>query len=136
MKSNIKIISLLLIFTSIHSFLVGVGLILLPSGILNIVGFGLDTERFFRTQGGVFHIIMAIGYSIASRNVIKYKILLDFTIIVKFSATIFLLTYYFFVDSILTIFLSGLVDFFIGLVLLAVNIIFKTELQKNDKVVS
>lgn len=113
-----KILSVFLWLVAIHSFLVGIGLIVLPSSAFEFLGFDPNFDRFFSTQGGVFHIAMAVGYAMAGYDKIKYEQLIVFTIIVKFIATIFLVIYFIIISSQLLIIFSGISDFLMGLIIL------------------
>ncbi len=121
MKNKIEILRLILILTAIHSFVVGMLLISLPSNIIELFGYSADSERFFRTQGGVFHIVMALGYWMASRDILNSQVLIKFIILVKLIATAFLLIYYFFVTSLFIIISSGIVDLIIGIIIYIAN---------------
>lgn len=113
-----KLLSIFLWLVAVHSFLVGVGLIILPDSLINFFGFNKCTERFFPSQGGVFHIAMAVGYAMAAFDLRKYDCLIIFSIIVKFLATVFLFIYFFFVSSIWLVIFSGVSDFLMGLIIL------------------
>jgi uncharacterized membrane protein len=116
--SGHKYLSLFLWLVAIHSFLVGIGLIVLPLPLLKLFGYGVCAERFFPSQGGVFHIAMAVGYAMGAYNLKSYDCLIIFSIIVKFIATVFLFTYFFLVSSIWLVLLSGISDFLMGLIVL------------------
>lgn len=122
-----KILSFFLFLVAIHSFFVGTGLILLPSSAFEFLGFKATLDRFFSTQGGVFHIAMAVCYAMAAYNKKRFRYLIVFSIIVKFIATAFLIPYYIFISSQLLIILSGISDF---LMALAILILYK-QLMKN-----
>jgi len=113
-----KVISIFLWLVSIHSFLVGIGLIFLTSSAFESLGFKSTFDRFFSTQGGVFHIAMAVCYALAGHDQVKYKQLIIFSIVVKFIATIFLFSYFIIISSQLLIILSGISDLLMGLVIL------------------
>jgi hypothetical protein len=100
---------------SIHSFLVGLCLILLPSQMMQLFGFNPQQEYFFRAQGGVFHIIMSLLYITAAKNPLKFIELVKLIIAVKLLAMIFLLGYFFFIDNIFTVLLSGIADGAMGI---------------------
>jgi hypothetical protein len=102
---------------ALHSFLVGWGLVIFPKPLIGMMGFESCTERFFPTQGGVFHIAMAVGYGLAAWDMRRYGCLALFSIIVKIIATIFLMSYFFFADAIPMVLLSGLSDMAMGLIL-------------------
>jgi hypothetical protein len=85
--------------------------------LMRFFGFGPCFERFFPTQGGVFHIAMAIGYAMAAVNVDKFRCLIYFSIIVKTLATIYLFIYYSVLNSLWIILASGVGD---GIMALAI----------------
>ncbi|MDY6974437.1 MAG: hypothetical protein SV775_19310 [Thermodesulfobacteriota bacterium] len=113
-----KLLALILWLVALHSFLVGCGLVLQPPGLMAFAGFSLDYDRFFPAQGGVFHIVMAICYAMSAIDVGKSGRLIVFSIILKTTATAFLLIYYFVIDSKLIILLSGIGDGLMGLAIL------------------
>ncbi|MGD8329163.1 MAG: hypothetical protein PVJ49_06975 [Acidobacteriota bacterium] len=47
---------------ALHSYAVGVGLLLLPHLTLPFGGFPLPQDLFFVRQGGVFHLVVATGF--------------------------------------------------------------------------
>ncbi len=125
MKHLIKIekkyhLSFVLTLVSIHSFLVGVGLILFPGELIEYVGFQFVHEKFFQTQAGVFHIILSIGYILPVINYNNFKNLVIFSIIVKIIAALFLFIYFLFFDSIVCVLLSGCGDCAMAVLLLYV----------------
>lgn len=129
MKYNYqKYLSLFFQIISLHSLVVGLGLIFLPFSILELLGFNGQSQRFFPAQGGVFHIIMAIGYTMASINMKSKETLIIFSMIVKFSATIFLFIFYLFVEQMLMVLLSLITDLFMGLIIL----FFYNQLNKRE----
>lgn len=75
-------------------------------------------EPFFPVQGGMFHIIMAVGYGLAAIDIQQFSALVLFSIIVKFMASGFLLTYYFKVQAQKIVLSSGIVDGLMGIVIL------------------
>ena len=75
-------------------------------------------EQFFPTQGGVFHIVMAVAYGLAAREDGRNRTLLLFIITAKFMATIFLLIYSAFVASAWVLLLSAVGDGLLGLLIL------------------
>lgn len=113
-----KLLSVFLWLVAIHSFFVGIGLIVLPTSLFEFLGFEPTFDRFFSTQGGVFHIAMAVCYAMAAYDLIKYKQLIIFSIIVKFIATVFLLSYYLLISSQWMIIFSCVTDFIMGLLIL------------------
>ena len=113
-----KLLSVFLWLVAIHSFLVGIGLVFLPTSVFEFLGFDPTFDRFFSTQGGVFHIAMAVCYAMAANDLVKYRQLIVFSIIVKFIATVFLLSYYLLISSQCMIIFSCVTDFIIGVLIL------------------
>jgi energy-coupling factor transporter transmembrane protein EcfT len=113
-----KILSVFLWLVALHSFIVGIGLIILPSSVFELLEFELTFDRFFSTQGGVFHIAMSVGYAIAAYDKIKFRQIILFSIIVKFIATVFLITYFLFITSQWLVILSGISDLLMGVSIL------------------
>jgi len=93
-----------------HSFLVGAGLIIQLPKVMELLGFQPCHEHFFPAQGGVFHVVMAVGYALAACDSVRYRCLALFSIFVKAAATLFLLSYFVFVEGILMILISGIGD--------------------------
>jgi hypothetical protein len=110
---------------AVHSLLVGIGLIFMPSNLMAYLGFNPCTERFFPTQGGVFHIIMAVAYLMGSSKYKKYHCMISFSIIVKLSATIFLLVYFLFIKQSIVILFSFITDGLMGVIIWRLNFISK-----------
>lgn len=117
MKSPKERLSLLLWLIALHSFFVGLGLIIQLPFLMEFMGYGICNEPFFPAQGGVFHIIMALGYALAASDLDRYECLVIFSILVKGLATLFLLIYYFAFEQIWSIIMSGIVD---GLMMVAI----------------
>jgi hypothetical protein len=134
LKSD-KILSLFLWLVAIHSFLVGIGLIVLPSSAFEFLRFDPTFDRFFSTQGGVFHIAMAICYAMAGYDKIKYRQLIIFSIIVKFLAAIFLIIYFLIVSTQWLIIVSAVSDLLMGVIILHLYRLLTAELyfRKNDR---
>lgn len=115
-KTYSELLVIVLWIIAFHSFCVGVGLITAPSELFEFFGYSKCTERFFPTQGGVFHIVMAIGYIMGALRVHKTEDLVVFTIIVKLCATVFLLIYFIALKQTWLILFSGLSDGLMGLI--------------------
>ncbi len=126
---SIPLFRLTLQLIALHSFLVGIALIVLPFGVLSWFGFTVDPYRFFSTQGGVFHIVMSVAYLLASRNPLSEKSLLIFIISAKWIALIFLSLYFLFVEMVPVIAMSAVSDGFMGLLVL----LFFLELYTTQK---
>ena len=118
MKIKSNYLKVVLLLTSLHTLCIGIALVVLPNNIMEIFGFTELCGRFFRTQGGVFHLVMAMGYFIAAMDIPNSPKFIEYIILVKFCATVFLVVYYLFVDAFIVVLLSGIVDFLIGLVIL------------------
>ena len=95
---------------ALHSFSVGIGLILFPPNYLEYFGFPNYTYSFFQAQGGVFHIVMSVAYIRAIKYMYKSSGLIVFSISAKAMATIFLVAYYIFVESSWMIIMSAFGD--------------------------
>ncbi len=110
-------LKLLLWLLAVHSFVVGLGLIVLPSAALSSFGFALEVEPFFRVQGGVFHIVMSVAYLLAAVALDRFAALVLFAIAAKLMAAVFLFVYYFAVDGVWIVLLSGIGDGLMGIAL-------------------
>jgi len=117
-RNQDKVLTTILWLVAIHSVMVGLGLIFMPSDLMELLGFNVCTERFFPTQGGVFHIIMAIAYTMGATRLPKFECMISFSIIVKFCATLFLLIYYLVVAQTWMILFSGIADCLMGMAIL------------------
>lgn len=95
---------------ALHSFAVGMGLILHPAPVLAFFGYAPLAEPFFPTQGGVFHVLMAVGYAMGAVHPNRFRCLVIFAVIVKTAATVFLLTYWSLVSPLLIVLLSAVGD--------------------------
>jgi len=106
--------SLFLWLVALHSFSTGIGLIFFPASWFEKVGYSLISERFFAVQGGVFHIVMSVGYLMAAKGKDRFPGVVYLSVTAKLMATVFLLTYSFAVEWIPVVFLSGIFDCFMG----------------------
>jgi hypothetical protein len=86
--------AILLYLYAIHSFLVGLLLIFAPLSVFEFFAMPTTESDFFRAQGGVFHIVMAIAYYFAAIHWQHQPILIRFIIITKTIAFGFLLIYF------------------------------------------
>ena len=114
-----SLLRVLLWLIAVHSFVAGILLIILGPEQLSLFGFDIQ-EKFFSTQGGVFHIVMSVAYVIGAESIEKSNQIIFFAIIAKFIATVFLLSYFFFKNPIWMVLISGICDFLMGIVLLVV----------------
>ena len=110
-------IKIFLWLIALHSFFVGIGLILFPPSYLEFFGFINYQYSFFQAQGGVFHLVMSVAYLMAIKFVYKSPGLILFSITAKFMATVFLLTYYLFFENSWMIIISAFGDASMALIL-------------------
>ena len=122
------ILSILLYLIALHSFIVGVVLLVIPFETLEYFGYQNYQGTFFKIQGGVFHLVMSLVYFLAARDLNKNRILVYLTIIFKFIATAFLFSYYLFIDRIWMVAASGAGDLIMGVLVLLLFL----KLQKSD----
>lgn len=124
-----KLLVIILWLVTLHSFFVGIAMIIFPTDWIAYFDIEPSEHRFFITQGGVFHLVMAVAYGMAGSNVKTNSILIKFSISAKFIATFFLLSYFIFVNQFSIIFLSAVGDFCMGLVILLLFRKYKIELS-------
>jgi hypothetical protein len=108
------LLSTVLWLIAVHSIAMGMALITQPAILMEWSGFGSEYERFFPTQGGVFHLLMAVAYTMGAIDSPKYYYLIVFSIVVKAVATAFLLVYCFTVEFKWTFLSFGLIDGVMG----------------------
>jgi hypothetical protein len=112
-----KFLSTVLWLVAVHSIAIGLVLITQPDILMEWSGFRSEYERFFPVQGGVFHLLMAVAYTLGAVNSQKYHYLIVFSIIVKAVATIFLLVYCFTIEFKWIILISGVGDGVMGVMI-------------------
>ena len=115
---NLKVFRIFLYLVAIHTFCVGIGLIFMPLDIYGFFGFEGYQGNFFKIQAGVFHLVMCGAYIPAAINPQGNRSLLLFAVFAKFTATVFLISYSLFRESIWMVLFSGIFDFLMGLVIL------------------
>lgn len=120
----------LLWLIAIHSICFGLTLIILPCNVLQYFGFDIS-QKFFATQGGVFHLIISYAYIRSAIRLDESKDLIILAIITKFSATIFLFFYYFFGTNILIILISAFSDFLMGLSVLLLFVLYRLSYKRE-----
>ena len=113
-KHPAKFLSMVLWLVTIHSITIGMALITQPAFLMEWSGFRSDDEPFFPAQGGVFHLLMAVAYSLGATDAQKYYLLIIFSVIVKAIATLFLFVYCFFIEFKWAIFYFGVADGIMG----------------------
>jgi len=111
------ILSIFLWLIAVHSFIAGVLLIVFSPEMLDFFGFDI-IEKFFSTQGGVFHIVMCLAYIPAAVKPHQSEQLIYFSIGAKFTATLFLLSYFFFKNAIWIVLFSGIADLLMAIILI------------------
>ncbi|MBW2605101.1 MAG: hypothetical protein JRE28_12435 [Deltaproteobacteria bacterium] len=112
-----KLLSTVLGLVAIHSLGMGLTLIAQPAVFMEFAGFSADCEHFFPAQGGVFHLLMFVVYSMGATHIEKYRYFIVFSIFVKAVATFFLMMYCFAVEFKWIVFLSGIADGVMGLMI-------------------
>jgi hypothetical protein len=112
-----KLLSTVLGLVAIHSLLMGLILIAQPAVLMEFAGFSPDFEHFFPAQGGVFHLLMTVAYLMGAINIEKYHHFIVFSVFVKAVATFFLILYCFAVEFKWIVFLSGIADGVMGLMI-------------------
>ena len=84
---------------------------------MKFAGFNPGCDHFFPTQGGVFHLLMFVVYLMGATHIEKYHHFIVFSIFVKAVATFFLMIYCFAAEFKWVIFLSGIGDGVMGLMI-------------------
>jgi hypothetical protein len=118
---------------AIHSFLVGLFLIILPESWLTFFGYIGYRRTFFQVQGGVFHLVMALTYVCAARDPLREQTLLIISIFAKGFATVFLFLYYLLIETVWIVFVSAVGDVLMGTVILVSFIHLKKNMQPAEK---
>jgi amino acid permease len=127
-SSAVRWLSILLSLVALHSAVVGLVLIVAPPSMMEAFGYAAIAEPFFKTQGGVFHIVMAVAYALAALDPKGRRTMVAFTIAAKMIATVFLVVYYAVVSAIPVILASAAGDFLMGVLLL---LLFRTVTRRS-----
>jgi len=125
-----KILQWFLWLIALHSIGFGIALVVLPVPVIEFFGFQL-AEKFFAVQGGIFHIVVSLAYIMAALDLENSKKLIILSCTAKFMATLFLLSYYFFVSHIFMVIFSGLADFLMGLAILLTYLLYQKTKATN-----
>jgi hypothetical protein len=125
-----KILQWFLWLIAIHSIGFGIALVILPITVIEFFGFKL-AEKFFAVQGGVFHIVVSLAYIMAALDLENSRKLILLSCTAKFMATLFLLSYYFFVSHIFMVVFSGIADFLMGLAILLTYLLYEKTKDTN-----
>ena len=112
-----KLLSTVLGLVAIHSLVMGLTLIAQPTVLMEFAGFSPDCDYFFPAQGGVFHLLMFGVYVMGAIHIEKYHYFIVFSIFVKAVATFFLTIFSFTVEFKWIVFLSGVADCVMGLMI-------------------
>jgi hypothetical protein len=126
-----RLLKWILWLIALHSFGFGISLIVLPISVIEFFGFQL-TEKFFAVQGGVFHIVVSLAYIMAARDLEHSEKLIILSCTAKFMATLFLLSYFFFVNHIFMVIFSGIADFLMGLAILLTYLMYQKTKESNQ----
>ncbi len=102
----------LIILIGLHSFAVGLALMLAPLWVAGFFGWGEVTPPFFARQAGIFHIVLAVGYVLEYSRHRSISLL----IMAKAVAFVFLLSVTFISGSPWVVPFSGVADGLMGLV--------------------
>jgi hypothetical protein len=130
----LKFLKIFLWLVAVHSLVVGVFLIVLPSSWLPFFGYIGYRRTFFQVQGGVFHLVMALSYSCAACDPIREKTLVIISLCAKGIAAIFLLLYYLFVESIWIVLLSAAGDALMGVIILTTLVILTKQISLTKEI--
>ncbi|MDP4282358.1 MAG: hypothetical protein Q8867_09450 [Bacteroidota bacterium] len=117
---------------ALHSIGFGISLIVLPVSVIEWFGFRLE-EKFFAVQGGVFHLVVSIAYIMAALDLKHSSRLIILSCSAKFSATLFLISYYLFEKQIFMVLFSGIADGFMGLAIWIVYLLYRKTLSVKEK---
>ena len=112
-----KLLSTVLWLVAIHSLIMGIILITQPAVLMKFAGFDPDCGGFFPAQGGVFHLLLFVVYSMGAVRIEKYYYFIVFSIFIKATATFFLTVYCFAVEFKWIILLFGIADGAMGLMI-------------------
>jgi hypothetical protein len=112
-----KLLSMVLVLVAIHTLAIGLTLIAQPAILMEFAGFNPHGEHFFPAQGGAFHLIMVVVYLMGATHIEKYHSFIVLSIFIKAFATFFLLIYCFAAEFKWIIFISGVVDCAMGLII-------------------
>ncbi len=121
-----KVFQSVRVLIALHSIGFGLSLIIFPCSVLQFFGFEI-TQKFFATQGGVFHLIISYAYLRAAQKPEQSRDLITLACITKFAATLFLISYFFFGTAIPMVFISGILDFLMGVAILYVYLLFRSS---------
>lgn len=124
------ILKWILWLVAIHSICFGISLVILPIPVIELFGFHL-TEKFFADQGGVFHLVVAVAYIWAAIDLKNSFKMIVLSCTAKYVATVFLLSYFFFVDHKFMVIFSGIADFLMGFTIMILYILYRNQSKEG-----
>lgn len=124
-----KHLKLFIILIALHTFAIGLVLTFMPVEYFEFFGYKRINETFFPIQAGAFHIILSVGYILSLREKCKERYFLQYIILIKFFAFMFLMLYVLLVVPVLIVIISAFVDLAMGILLL----IFYKNLSGEEK---
>jgi hypothetical protein len=104
--------------------------VILPIPVIELFGFHL-TEKFFADQGGVFHLVVAVAYIWAAIDLKNSFKMIVLSCTAKYVATVFLLSYFFFVDHKFMVIFSGIADFLMGFTIMILYILYRNQSKEG-----
>jgi hypothetical protein len=126
-----KALRLIILLISAHSFVLGIAMLFFSRSVTQSFGFGMNGGVFWQSQSGIFLIILAIAYYLAYRELERGRILVNFLVISKGLAVLFLLTHYMFFGAPLGILFAAAGDGAMGLIVFVLNI--KSSLEMGNR---
>jgi hypothetical protein len=126
-----RLLKWFLVVVALHTFAVGVVLLSAGNGVMEFFGFPPLESRFFQMQGGVFHLLVPYVYYKASRAPERYIYLIGFSVVMKLTAAVFLFSYFFFIESIVIVLLSGIIDLGMGMIIALLYVRLKRTKRKT-----
>jgi len=122
-----RALKLIIVLISIHSFLLGIAMLFSPRVFTEFFGVASKGQFFWQSQSGIFLFILAIAYYLAYREIDRSRILVNFLVLSKALAAVFLLTHWIFFNAPDSIALAAAGDGIMGTSVLLLNI--KSPLQ-------
>jgi hypothetical protein len=126
-----RLLKWFLVVVALHTFAVGIVLLFAGTTVMEFFGFPPFESRFFQMQGGVFHLLVPYVYYKASRAPERYVYLIVFSAVIKLTAAVFLFSYYFLIESIVIVLLSGIIDLGIGVIIAVLYVRLKRTKRKS-----
>jgi hypothetical protein len=105
-------VKVIVLLVSVHSFAIGLTLLLIGGETFAPFGWKPDCEQFLFHQVGIFHVVLSLLYII---EYLRYK-RVNSILLAKGAAFVFLMIEYFFLTREFPLLISGLTDGCIGVV--------------------